>query len=788
MSPKKKVTCPFCGEEIEAEALRCPKCGNSWDDAEEREAIRVMLSMPGMGEKRVKKLHDAGFRKIKDVEDADLEEILRKAGIPLKVAKEVKERVEEKKGIYICPNCGAFVGAEAKECPICGSPLEGEEEIEGEIEEKGVGGLKDDLFVEEVQNLYLCKICGAFVSENMDSCPVCGAKMPENRAEMPEVEDKYLEDEEKNIEAIKKFFGVEKIPESSIPAPDVLETTTELDICPNCGAFVRPEAEKCPICGASLLEDIPEEVKEKEEHDALLELEDLKDQLIGAEIPEIEDIEVSFICPECGAEVPEDSKVCPNCGAIFVDESEKKGEEHSILSLEDVIGQEAISDNKSEEEIKAEVDSLIIPENEGKPAENSKYVEEFELSLGLEGGLDDISSIDVSEKKSDKQIKIPSLDIPKKLKKREWGRLEDYIMAAASISVILLASEYLLTYPFVTQPKIAYGSSALSIFVSLSFISTLVLFLDRKEIFSRKIGSLFLIFPLIFVLFIPAHWYFDIVFERALLSDFIMAGLTALLSIGVLLIFRDDLHPFFVSYIGLIALALHSVLFISDFYASLPSYDYVPSYSMALFGGGMLSFGVYLRIDSAVRTILSTRDVLLGHKYYISGEYDKAMKYYTRAIGRKRGNEVGYDLAYYSKGTALLSAGNAIEALKYLNRAIKDNPNNEMAWNNRGIALANLGLDEAALKSYERATEINPEYEVAWNNMGNALARMGKYEEALKCYDRALRINPDYRDAWMNKGYVLIKLDRYREAKECAEHILPSGSGRGRGGANRIPI
>ena len=796
---QKKVTCPFCGEEIDADALQCPKCGNRWDDAEEREAIRVMLSMPGMGEKRVRKLYEAGFRKIKDIEEADLEEILKKAGIPLRVAKEVKERVEEKHGIFICPNCGAFVSADATECPICGAVLEGEEEIgegaEGEAE-AGTMELKDDLFVEEATNIFICKVCGAFVSENMSNCPVCGAPMPENRAEMTgEIEDKYLEDEEKNIETIRKFFGVEKIPETHLPTEDVLETSAEIDVCPNCGAFVRPEADTCPICGAPLVPEIPMDEAEKEEEEALLALESLKDELIGAEIEEIGAEEIKFICPECGAEVPENADRCPNCGVLFTEEDMKGGvkeeieekEEPVILSMEDVMEMPEFPEKlPSEEEMKAEVDTLLKPEDEReKPVE----LEEFELSLGLEGGLDAISSIDVSEKKEkkEKRIRIPQVEVPKRVRKRDWLRLEDYAMAAASMAAIFLATEYLLTYPFVTHPKMAYGSSAVSIFVSLSFLSFLILVLDRKEIFSRIAPSFFLIFPVIMIIFIPMHWYWKIFFERPLLSDVILGGLSAVMFLSLFLIFRHDLHPFYVFFLGILLIALHSVLFIGDFYTLVPYYDPVPVYAPAILGGALLSLGVYMRIDSAVRAILSTRDVLLGHKYYMSGEFDKAMKYYTRAIERKRGDESGYDLAYYSKGTALLNMGNTVEALKYLNRAIKDNPDNEMAWNNRGIALAKLGLEDAALKSYDRAIMINPNYEVAWNNKGNALARMGRYEEALRCYDRALRINPDYRDAWMNKGYVLIKLDRYREAKECVEHILPSSKEPMKRGASRVP-
>lgn len=779
MSPEKKVRCPFCGEEIDADALQCPKCGNRWDDAEEREAIRVLLEMPGMGEKRTRKLYEAGFKKMKDIEEADIGEILSKAGIPLKVAKEVKERVKERKGIYICPECGAFVSAEAEECPVCGAVLSGEEEIE-EKEEKEAGeellsSLEDDLLVEEPAHLYVCGICGAFISEDMEKCPVCGAPMPENRAEPPEkVEDNLLEDEAKNVEAIKKFFGVKDISSISVPVDDVLENTPELDICGNCGAFVRPEAEICPVCGASLIPEIPLEEEVKAEDEALDALEELKSELIGADFspeePESAEEEViQYVCPNCGSEVPEGAETCPVCGAVFKEEEPEK-EEAVVLPIEDVIQESAGSEKEvAEEEIKAEVESLL---KEGGNEETPGKMDQFELEYGLEGaGLDQLAEIEVKEE--EKPLKLPKLEIPKKIK--DWHRPKDLIMATTAIGASLIATEYLLTYPVVVDQKMAYGSSLLLVFLPLWLISSLFLFIDRKNIFSEKISSAFFTAPFLATLLLPLRWYLRIEFQRQLVSDIILLSFAAILFVAMIWVFGRKSGYFWIFFMGLSLISIHSILFSADFYTNyVPHYDPVPALGMAVMGGSMLVLGVYLRIDSAVRTLLSTRDVIIGHRYYLGGEYDEAMKYYNRAINRKKSGEMGYGLAYYSKGTALLGMGNVVEALRYLNKAIRENPDNEMAWNNRGIALSRLGLEDAALKSYEKAIEANPDYEVAWNNKGNVLARLGRYEEALDAYERAIELNPDYKDAWINKGYVLIKLDRYRDAKECAEHILPT--------------
>ncbi len=604
--------------------------------------------------------------------------------------------------------------------------------------------------------------------------------MPENRARLPErTDDTLLEDETKNLETVEKFFGIGDISNLSIPTDDMLETTPELDICGNCGAFVKPEAETCPVCGAPLIPEIPLEEEIKVEEEALGALEELKSELIGADFalneleqePEAEKEEViEYVCPNCGSEVPKDATVCPTCGVAF-DESSEALEEALVLSLEDVLSKkpEVIEKEAPEEKIKAEVDSLL---KEREKEETPEKIDHFELEYGLEGaGLDRLADIKVEE--VEQPLKLPKLEIPEKIK--DWHRPEDLVMATASIGTSLIGVEYLLTYPVVVDQKMAYGSPLLLVFLPLWLISLLFVLIDRKHLFSEKLSSVFFTAPFLLTLFIPLRWYIELQFRRPFLSDLILISLSAVLLLALIKIFGRESNPFWIFFMGLSLIAVHSILFSSDYYVHyVPNYDPIPSMGMAGMGAAMLALGVYLRIDSAVRILLSTRDVLMGHHHYLGGDYDEAMKYYTRAINRKKNGETGYGLAYYSKGTALLGTDNAVEALRYLNKAIKENPDNEMAWNNRGIALSRLGLEEASLKSYDRAIKVNPDYEVAWNNRGNALARMGRYEEALKAYKRAINIDPDYKDAWINRGYVLIKLDRYGEAKECAEHILPT--------------
>ncbi len=812
MKEEKKVTCPFCGAEIDPDATKCPSCGNEWSDAEEREVIRAIMKIPGMGEKRTKKLFEEGFERIKEADEDDLQAILKKAGIPLKIADRVKDRLETKTSLHLCPECGAFVPADADVCPICGADLSaGEEEIESEAE--SATQLKDDLFLDDEPKLYVCKVCGAFIKEEYEACPICGAPMPENRADMSVSAEDKLEDEERNIKAIQGFFGVQDLNRLENVDTDILESVSELDICSNCGAFVRPEALECPICGAPLVPEIDEKEEEKVTDEALMELEALKDELIGANIEDTENEE--HICPLCGSPVPAGVSRCPVCGVSFAEDKEEKStdvheEEHHqelILSLDDVLKEEAVEQNNSEifdemeaqtphqenaeeaeeeaeaeeeekinEEIKEEVNFILSPiplyQRNTSDEKSDEFAEKEELARALEGGLEDD---EISHPASSKEVSASALSYSEpvsEISKRTWSRYEDITMAASAIGAALMASEYLLTNGMVPNPIIAYGVASISILLPLFIVGSILLFLDRNAIFGNLwMASLIpsiIIFPLILV----GKWFLPFNIEQSVFIDIFYLLLYFIVLVALWRMVGERMDYFYVWFLGMFQILLHSVIFVWAPHPWISQSNPVPSYALAITGGAMLSLGIYLRIDEVVRYLLSTRDVIMGHRSYLSGDYEDAMRYYSRALDRKRPSDPGYDLAYYGKGTALLTTGNPLEALKYLNRAVKSNPNNEMAWNNRGIALSKLGLEDGALKSYEKALSLNPAYEVAWNNKGNALARMGRYRDALECYNRAIELNPGYRDAWINKGYVLIKLDRYSEAKECAEHVL----------------
>ena len=123
-----------------------------------------------------------------------------------------------------------------------------------------------------------------------------------------------------------------------------------------------------------------------------------------------------------------------------------------------------------------------------------------------------------------------------------------------------------------------------------------------------------------------------------------------------------------------------------------------------------------------------------GDKFYIKGEYEKAIECY--------------------------------------NEALKINPKDADAWYNKGVLYARLKKYEEAIECYDKALKINPEYANAWNNKGVVYAELKEYKKAIECYDEALKINPEHANAWNNKGVVYAELKKYKEAIECYNEAL----------------
>lgn len=153
-----------------------------------------------------------------------------------------------------------------------------------------------------------------------------------------------------------------------------LEPSSELYLCPACGAFISKFAERCPNCGIDLTET-------EEEED--LEVIEPKDNL--------------FVCQDCGAFIGVDAKTCSACGAkraphtatVDVAQDDFKPEDPTVDYLEhptDLFTCGNCGAFLSSTSLKCEICGAVMEEDEEEEQEISEVVEaeEPEVSMPLE--------------------------------------------------------------------------------------------------------------------------------------------------------------------------------------------------------------------------------------------------------------------------------------------------------------------------------------------------------------------------------------------------------------------
>jgi RNA polymerase subunit RPABC4/transcription elongation factor Spt4 len=191
--------------------------------------------------------------------------------------------------LFICSNCGAFIGLDATHCSACGekrAPLTAEIDIN--LEDRDTA----DKYIETAPELFLCANCGAFMGHTTNSCEICGMNILEDE------EDEYIDDfeEEEAAEeimsdpmetlnksvilcpkcgsfvrndsigcgkcgtAIDAIMDLQRTDdEEMLDADSLLSSTGTIFICKECGAFLGQDAKACTICGSDVAKDSVEE-------------------------------------------------------------------------------------------------------------------------------------------------------------------------------------------------------------------------------------------------------------------------------------------------------------------------------------------------------------------------------------------------------------------------------------------------------------------------------------------------------------------------------------------------
>ncbi len=182
----------------------------------------------------------------------------------------------------------------------------------------------------------------------------------------------------------------------------------------------------------------------------------------------------------------------------------------------------------------------------------------------------------------------------------------------------------------------------------------------------------------------------------------------------------------------------------------------------------------------------------LGTAYYSVCEYQKAIKYYEKAldIARKNNTKQGEGTWLGNLGNAYSDLGQVEKAIEYYEQALAISREvwdreGEGAWlGNLGNAYNDLAQVEKAIEHYEDALAISREIgdrqgEGSWlGSLGRAYSYLGQVEKAIEHYEQALAISREIGDrrgegSWLGSlGNVYSDLGQVEKAIEHHEQAL----------------
>jgi len=134
---------------------------------------------------------------------------------------------------------------------------------------------------------------------------------------------------------------------------------------------------------------------------------------------------------------------------------------------------------------------------------------------------------------------------------------------------------------------------------------------------------------------------------------------------------------------------------------------------------------------------------MLGERYRMNKDYDKAIKQYNMAILL---NPV-FSEAYFNRAFSYYYIKNYDKAIEDYSKAIELDPNNPIIHNNRGDANYRKGQYKESIKDYDKAIQLNPEYLKAYYNRGLAYASTEEYDKAIEDFKRVVELNPNFAEA-----------------------------------------
>lgn len=175
---------------------------------------------------------------------------------------ELRQQIQDIKGIVLCEKCGAEVPNTDAFCSSCGSPMPKHKVPE---------------------NLVRCVKCNHMVANDIRFCTNCGSPM--------ELSHQFHKANQESAEI--QPSPSQMTVSSPVTAPGSDSTPAAKNVCANCNAALSADAAFCTECGAPVVTELNSQVT----HEDTENTENAKK-----------------LCPNCGAALSADASFCAECG------------------------------------------------------------------------------------------------------------------------------------------------------------------------------------------------------------------------------------------------------------------------------------------------------------------------------------------------------------------------------------------------------------------------------------------------------------------------------------------
>lgn len=145
---------------------------------------------------------------------------------------------------------------------------------------------------------------------------------------------------------------------------------------------------------------------------------------------------------------------------------------------------------------------------------------------------------------------------------------------------------------------------------------------------------------------------------------------------------------------------------------------------------------------------------------YNSGDYESAMRGYSRAIEA----DPDFELAYIGRGTAHSQIGNLERAIEDFSKAIELNPDSDYAYQSRGDAHILMGNWERAIADYSTAIVLQPASLKAYLGRADAYRLLGQFDEAIQDATEAIALDDIAAMAYAIRGSAYADLEEWEKA------------------------